>query len=589
MSTLTNQDSARIDPVTFSVIWGGLLSAAAEMGVTLARTAYSVAVREGSDFSTGVFDPDGYMVAQGDYSPGHLGSMAFAVRRMLQDYPIETLNPGDAVICNDPGIGSGHLPDVYMMCPVYLDATLLGFAVNIAHQIDIGGSASGSQTIVGMQDNYQEGLRFLPTRCYVKGEPVRDIFRTIAANVRVPEVLGDIRAQYTANLTGARRMQDLARLYGPKTLRVAMGELIARTEAQMRGAINELKPGRYSFADRMDDVGPGTAPVEAKVTVTIGDGKVVVDWDGSGPQREAGLNSYLHYTAAYSIAAVKSVTLPTTPQNHGMIRTIEVTAPPGSFFNPIHPAPCGGRAVVSHRIYEVVMGALAKATPERVIAATAHFFNPNIGGTHPTTGRPYICWESIIGGIGARATKDGIEATSSPWNGTNVPIEIQESRNPVMIERLALIPDSAGAGRFRGGCGIRKDLRLLADSGTLTNLGDRHVFAPYGLRGGGAGRLGSTMLNQGTRRQQALHSKGTYRLSRGDVICWQTSGAGGVGDPMTRDPSAVIVDVKNGLVSIAGAAEDYGVVVDPRDLSLDEARTARLRASKKGRKAARRK
>lgn len=567
----------KVDPVTFSVVWGGLLSAAAEMGVTLTRTAYSVAVREGSDFSTGVFDPDGNMVAQGDYSPGHLGSMAFAVRRMLEDYPVETLSPGDAIICNDPGIGSGHLPDVYMMCPVYLDGTLLGFAVNIAHQIDIGGSASGSQTITGIQDNYQEGLRFLPTRCYVAGEPVRDVFRVIEANVRVPEVLGDIRAQYTANMMGARRIQDLGRLYGPATLRAAMDEIIAKSEAQMRAAIQELKPGRYIFEDRMDDVGPGTEPVAARVAVTIGDGKVVVDWTGSGPQREAGLNCYLHYTSAYSIAAVKSVTLPTVPQNHGTIRTIEVTAPPGSFFNATHPAPCGGRAVTSHRIYEVVMGALAKAAPERAIAATSHFFNPNIGGFDPRSGRAFICWESVIGGIGARAKKDGIEATSSPWNGTNVPIEIQESRNPVLIERVELIQDSAGPGRLRGGCGLRKDLRLLAESATLTNLGDRHLFAPYGLRGGRPGRLGSTVLNPGTRRERALHSKGTYRLVGGDVISWRTSGAGGVGDPLMRDPAAVLRDVRNGYVSVAGARADYGVVIDPRTLSIDMAATAALR------------
>src|SRR5690349_1673968 len=164
---------AALDPVTFSVIWGGLLSAAAEMGVTLTRTAYSVAVREGSDFSTGMFNADGDMVAQGDYSPGHLGSMAFAVRRMLEDYPAATLEPGDAIICNDPGIGSGHLPDVYMMCPVFLDGTLLGFAVNIGHQIDIGGAGSGSQAITGISDNYQEGIRFLPTRIWRRGEPVR--------------------------------------------------------------------------------------------------------------------------------------------------------------------------------------------------------------------------------------------------------------------------------------------------------------------------------------------------------------------------------------------------------------------------------
>ncbi len=570
-----------VDPVTFSVIWGGLISAAAEMGVTLARTAYSVAVREGSDFSTGIFDPDGRMVAQGDYSPGHLGSMAFAVRRMLQDYPVEALHPGDAIICNDPGIGSGHLPDVYMVSPVYLGDVLLGFAVNIGHQIDIGGSGAGGQTIAGIQDNYQEGIRFLPTRCYLNGAPVTDIFRVLEANVRVPEVLGDIRAQYSANMTGARRMEELARLYGPARLRTAMGELIARSETEMRAAIDRLKPGTYRFEDRMDDTGPDTDPVIARVAVTIGGGKVTVDWTGSSPQREAGCNSYLHYTSAYSIAAVKSVTLPGAPQNDGMIRTIEVTAPLGSFFNPRRPAACGGRAVVSHRIYEVVMGALAKAIPDRAIAATAHFYNPNIGGTDPRTGRQFICWESIIGGIGSRANKDGVEATSSPWNGTNVPVEIQESRNPVLIERVGLIADSAGAGRYRGGTGIRKDLRLLAESAMLYNLGDRAVYAPYGLFGGAAGQLGITWLNPGTPRAKKLHSKGVYRLGKDDLVSWSTSGAGGYGEAMRRDAGAVLRDVLNGFVSIAGAKRDYGVVIDPRRFAVDRAATERLRKGRR--------
>jgi len=568
-----------VDPITLSVIWGGLISAAAEMGVTLTRTAYSVAVREGSDFSTGIFDAQGRMVAQGDYSPGHLGSMAFAVKRMLEDYPVNTLNEGDAIVSNDPGIGSGHLPDVYMVSPVFLDGTLLGFAVNIAHQIDIGGSASGSQTITGIQDNYQEGLRLLPTRIYDRGQPVRDILRIIEANVRVPDVIGDIRAQFTANLTGARRMQDLARLYGAGVLRDAMEELIERSEAQMRDAIGHLRPGRYVFEDWMDDSGPDTEPIRARVTLEIGRLGITIDWTGSSGQREAGMNSYLHYTTAYCIAAVKSVTLPAAPQNEGIIRTISVSAPEGSFFNARHPAPCGGRAVVSHRIYEVVMGALAQAAPERTIAATAHFFNPNMGGEHPATGRPFICWESIIGGIGARSAKDGIEATSSPWNGTNVPIEIQESRNPVLIERLELIADSAGPGQFRGGCGLRKDLRILTDAVTLTNLGDRHKIPPYGLSGGLPGAKGMTILNPGTRTERLLHSKGTYRLNRGDLISWRTSGAGGSGKPLARAPTDVLRDVLDGLVSLEAAARDYGVVIDIEARCIDERATSRLRAS----------
>ena len=562
-----------IDPITFSVIWGGLISAAAEMGVTMTRTAYSVAVREGSDFSTGVFDAEGNMVAQGDYSPGHLGSMAFVVRRMLEDYPSNTLHPGDAIISNDPRIGSGHLPDVYMMSPVFLEGRLLGFAVNIAHQIDTGGAGAGSQTITGIRENYQEGIRFLPTRLFHKGEPVQDIFRLIGANVRTSDVLGDVRAQYNANETGVHRMRELTRAYGADTLQAAMHEIIERSETEMREALRALRPGTYAFEDHLDDVGPGTDPVLANVAVTIEDGAVTVDWEGSGPQREAGLNCYLNYTAAYSIAAIKSVTLPDRPQNEGVIRTIKVKAPPGSFFNATHPAPCGGRAVTSHRIYEVVMGALSKVVPDQVIAATAHFYNPNIGGIDPATGASFICWQTIIGGVGARTNKDGLEATSSPWNGTNVPVEIQESLNPVLVERVELIPDSAGPGKYRGGCGLRTDVRVFADGATFDNLGDREIFAPYGLFGGQPGAKGVTLLNPSTAGERRLHSKGSYRLSSGDLISWRTSGAGGSGDPLERDPVAVERDVRDGLVAIEAAARHYGVLIDPATKRVDIAAT----------------
>jgi N-methylhydantoinase B len=329
----------------------------------------------------------------------------------------------------------------------------------------------------------------------------------------------------------------------------------------------------------MDDVGPDTGPVHACVTVTIGNGEVAVDWEGSGPQREAGMNSYLNYTTSYAIAAVKSVTLPTVPQNHGIISCIKVKAPLGSFFNPRRPAASGGRAVNSHRIYEVVMGALAQAVPERTIAASSHFYNPNFGGFDPGTGRSFICWESIIGGVGARFNKDGVEATSSPWNGTNVPIEIQETRNPIMIERFGLIPDSAGAGRFRGGCGVRRDLRVLADNVNFYNLGDRNITGPYGLNGADSGKKGTTLLNPGAADERPLHSKGTYKLNKGDMVSWRTAGAGGYGPAFERDPTLVLRDIREGLVSLAGARTDYGVAIDAAG-TIDHAQTAALRNAK---------
>ncbi len=578
---------SNIDPVTLSVLWGGLLSASAEMGVTLARTAYSNAVREGLDYSTALFDAAGNMVAQGDYSPGHLGSMAYTVRRALLDYPKDTMEPGDAILVNDPGIGSGHLPDFFMISPIHLDRRIIGFAVNCAHQVDVGGAGAGSQTIQGVMDNFQEGIRFLPTRCYRGGQPERDIFRVIEANVRQPEmVIGDLRAQINANTTGARRLEDLALSYGPDVLSQAMHEIITRSEHEMREALRTIPDGAYSFEDQLDDVGPDTAPVAVKVTVRVKNGEVTVDWDGSGPQREAGMNSYLHYTYAYSLAAIKSVTLPLAPQNEGIIRTVKIAAPEGCFFNPKRPAPCGGRAIAAQRIYEVVLAALSRAVPERVMAAHSHIFNPNIGGTNPRNNRPFVCYEIIIGGIGGRPDKDGEEALCSPFNAANIPIEIQESNTPILVERFELIPDTAGPGKHRGACGLRKDMRIFAEDATLYNLGDRATKGPFGLVGGVAGKRAATILNPGGKRERALHSKGTYRIAKNDVISWRTSGAGGHGDPLDRAINLVQRDVMAGYVSLAGAKRDYGVVIDPKSQQVDGAATDKLRARQRKERAA---
>lgn len=573
-----------IDPVTFSVVWGGLLATASEMGSTLLRTAYSMTVREGSDFSTGVFDAEGNMIAQGDYSPGHLGSMAFTVRNMLSWFPKGSLGPGDAVICNDPTIGSGHLPDIFMVTPVFLDEELIGYAVNIAHHIDVGGSAPGSEEVVGVSETCQEGIRLMPVKLYKAGEPVTDIVRIIEGNVRIKDVLGDLHAQYAANMTGVARMRGLARQYGPDVLAACMREIVERSRAAMVDAIAELPKGVYHFEDVLDDVGPDTEPVPFRVALTVEDGRIVCDWEGTGPQRPAGINAYMQYTRSYCIAAIKAVTLPRSPQNFGIISCIEIRAPEGCYVNPRPGAASGARAVNANRIYEVVMGALAQIVPDRVIAASSGFTNPKISGAvSPYTGRPFLAWMTAIGGVGAHRHRDGQEATTSPTNGTNTPVEVQEMNAPVFVERMELIPDTAGAGRFRGGMAMRKDVRLLADVGLVTNLGDRNDNPPYGLEGGLPGALGRTVLNPGAADERRLHSKGTYDLRKGDVVSMRTAGAGGFGDPAARDPAAVLRDVRLGLVTPAAAHDVYQVALRSDLTNIDEAQTISLRAQSSAR------
>jgi len=572
-----------VDPITLGVVWGALQSIAVEIGTTVHRTAYSEQAREGQDFSVAVFDAAGRMVAQGPYSPGHMGAMSFAVRNALAAHPVETLEPGDAILLNDPLLGSGHLPDFFITQPVFHDDAVVGFVVNILHHTDVGGQRPGSQGVEGIFDYFQEGLRIPPTKVWRRYEEDAGVVGIIAANTRTSDkVLGDLRAQRSALRVGELRLGELVRRYGRDTVRAAMDEIIARTEASMRAAIRAVPDGVYTFEDFLDDWGPGTEPLRVSVAVTVADDTLTVDYDGSSPQTASGMNSYINYTRSYSYAAVKCLTDPYGPMNEGALRPITVKAPEGSFLNPRPPAGGGPRAIICYRTFEAVIGALARALPDRVAAASSHFANPTFGGWDRRRGRRFVAYELVLSGTGARATKDGCEAMAMAFNAANIPVEAQEATQPIVIERFELIPDSAGAGRFRGGCGLRRDMRFLADEGKLTNLSERQRFAPYGLSGGQTGLLARTVINPGP-AEQVVHGKESREFAYGDVISFQQSGAGGYGDPLERDPARVLDDVLDEHVSIDAARRDYGVVIvgDGIDLRVDETATIALRGSAK--------
>jgi N-methylhydantoinase B len=579
--------SSSVDPITLGVIWGALQSIALEIGTTVHRTAYSEQAREGQDFSVAVFDAAGRMVAQGPYSPGHMGAMSFAVANALAAHPAATLAPGDAILLNDPLLGSGHLPDFFVTQPVFEDDHLIGFVVNILHHTDVGGQRPGSQGVEGIFDYFQEGLRIPPTKVWRRYEEQEAIVGIIAANTRTPEkVLGDLRAQRSALRVGELRLAELARRYGRPTLFAAMDEIVTRTEASMRAAIRAVPNGVYTFEDFLDDWGPGTDPLRVFVTVTVDGDAVTVDYEGSSPQTASGMNSYINYTRSYSYAAIKCLTDPHGPMNEGALRPITVKAPEGSFLNPRPPAGGGPRAIICYRTFEAVIGALAPALPERVAAASSHFANPTFGGWDRRRGRRFVAYELVLSGTGARATKDGCEAMAMAFNASNIPLEAQEATQPIVVERFELIPDSAGAGQFRGGCGLRRDLRFLADEGKLTNLSERQRFAPYGLFGGRGGALARTVINPGP-DEQLVHGKQSREFAYGDVISFQQSGAGGYGDPLERDPARVLEDVLDEYVSVDAARREYGVVIvgDGIDLAVEEGATRGLRRSMRQRAA----
>ena len=571
----------RVDPLTLGVIWGALQSIAVEIGTTVHKTAYSEQAREGQDFSVAVFDPRGRMVAQGPYSPGHMGAMSFAVKNALAAHPVATLRPGDAILLNDPLLGSGHLPDFFITQPAFHDGALIGFAVNILHHTDVGGQRPGSQGVEGIFDYFQEGLRIPPTKVWKEYQEQEGIVGIIAANTRTPEkVLGDLRAQRSALRVGELRLQELAARYGRDVLADAMDEIIVRTEAAMRAAISRFPDGVYAFEDFMDDWGPGTEPLRVAVTVTVAGDSMTIDYEGSSPQTASGMNSYINYTRSYSYAAVKCLTDPLGPMNEGALRPVTVKAPEGSFLNPRPPAGGGPRAIICYRTFESVLGALAKAVPERVAAAASHMANPTFGGWDRAKKRRFVAYELVLSGTGARATKDGCEAMSWAFNASNIPVEAQEANQPIVVERFELIRDSAGAGKFRGGSGVRRDMRFLADEGKLTNLSDRQRFPAYGLFGGKPGKLGRTVINPGP-DEERVHGKQSREFTYGDVVSFQQPGAGGYGDPLERDPRRVLEDVLDDYVSVEAARREYGVVItgSGADLRVDEAATGARRSA----------
>ncbi len=554
-----------VDPITLTVIWNSLISIAEELGITLRHTAFSEGVREGDDFATALFDRNAVMIAQGNFSPGHLGSMPFVAKSVLQYFPVETLKPGDSILVNDSFIGAGHFPDTYQIMPVFLEGRVIGFVACSAHQVDMGGAAPGSQKVHGVTEAFQEGLRILPVRFVREGKIDEDILRIVLGNVRMPDkVRGDLLAQHTANLTASVRLEKMFRDYGAETVDRSYKAILDRSEAAMRAVLAEVPAGTYSFEDKMDDYGPGTEPIRMAVDITFdGKGEVEFDFSRSSDAVPAAINSYINYSRAYAVFATKTFCNALDPQTEGSMRPIKLKVREGSFFNPKFPAPSGGRPILQIRIFDTINGALAQALPHRAMGAFSHWSNPNIGGIDDRTGKPFVMYDVSLAGYGGQQGKDGVEGMSPIMNCSNIPVEVHETHSPVRIRRFGFIPDTGGAGQWRGGCGIRKDIELLNSTAVLSHLGDRHVFAPYGIFGGKPGALAESILNpQGN--GEKLHSKETRPIKRGDVLSFRLSGAGGYGPPEKRERTAIERDIADGYVTPKAANRDYGFKLPTR-------------------------
>jgi len=567
---------AAVDPISFEVIRNALVAATDEMALALKRSAYSTNIKTRSDFSCAFFDAELRSVAQGFAQPVHLGSMVEQVPHAVRTYGAENLQPGDVIVTNDPHPSGVHLNDVSLISPVHHEGELLGYVANLAHHVDVGGGAPAS--IGAFREVFQEGVIIPPVKLVSGGRIVPDVFKLILAQIRSKhETAGDFRAQIAANATGVRRVQALVARHGLATILATMAELLEYTERRTRAEIAALPRGVYEAEGVVDNDGYTDEPVRLRARVEIGEAGVHFDTTGSDPQRRAPVNSTYAMTFSACAYALKCLVDPDLPVNDGFYRHISVDAPQGSVTNCAWPSAVVGGWETHARLVEVIVRALLPGFPDRLPAGTKGMMcQAGFGSLDLEAGRYTCFYDTFAGGYGGRSTSDGPDAVQSHSQNTeNAPIEETELNYPVRIDRLSLVEDSDGPGRFRGGLGLRKDYRFDLPT-TFTVLADRDRFGPWGAFGGQDGRIAEYVHVRGG-VETRLSSKTTLDLVPGDVISVRTCGGGGYGPPQEREPERVLRDVLEGKVSAARARDVYRVAV--ADRRVDRAATGELRRS----------
>jgi N-methylhydantoinase B len=571
------------------------------MALTVMRTAYSGVVKDAMDYSTAFCDRQGRVIAQGLTIVLHLGSFPDAVAHLMTKFKGKIF-PGDVFIMNDPyGSGGIHLPDIYVIKPVFVPMSgpgrvrspsrtmgtsgpgrrgesLEGFAGVVAHHTDVGGIVPGSNSTDSVEV-YQEGLRIPTLKLFERGRPVQPIFELLEKNVRLPEkVLGDLRAQIAAAAIGERGYLEMAARHGRLELRRYTDELLDYTERLARQEIRTIPDGTYSFTDYIDADNIENGPVVIKATLTKkGDG-IVVDLTGSSKQVKAGINSPLPFSKAGVYGAVRLIMDPSIPNSAGYHRPIEVRAPLGTVVNPTLPAACGARGITGFRIMDAVLGALAQAAPEKVPADGEGGNSLVTMGGYDDDGRPFAFVDFVAGARGGRPGGDGPEGVPHPGaNIASIPVEIAEAGNPVRIEEYGMVQDTGGAGKFRGALAQVRRVRCLAPEATLQLRSDKRLHPPYGLAGGMTGSPSQNILSGG-KQSRLLRTMTQLTVRRNEMISHHLAGGGGWGDPLDRDPALVADDVRGEKVSVKHARGAYGVVVDPQTFAVDGPATRALRA-----------
>jgi len=551
------------DAVAMEVFSNRLLAIAEDMGVVLIRSSFSSNIKERRDCSTALFDARGRLIAQADHIPIHLGAMIGALEAVLARNPPERIRPGDAFIANDPYLAGGsHLPDISIITPVHVNGVLRFFTGNIAHHADVGGRTPGS-TSGTSRSIFEEGIRLPVIRIAREGEIDEDLLELIAHNTRDPEErLLDLRTQVGTNARGASMLTELVGRMGWTAVERAIEDILRYTEQRLRNRIAALPDGRYRFERSLDDDGFEGPLVPIVCTAIVQESRLTLDFTDSGPEARGAVNlpdSALKASVYYSVKAVLD---PGLMPNQGMIDPITILTPERSIVSPRAPAAVAARAVTSNRLCGAVFGALMQALPpeRRMASANDSTSATSVSGTHPRRGATYVYPESMGGGAGAMADRDGMDAIHvHTVNSTNLPVEALELEYPLILDEYALVPDSGGAGRFRGGLGMVRQLRVLRAGTVFSARSDAHLVPAPGLDGGLAGSVSRILRNPGTEREEILHSKASgLVLDAGETIRVETLGGGGFGAPQERAPAALARDLREGKVTEAAARRNHG-------------------------------
>lgn len=573
MTQSTARTDRIADPIQMEVFSNRLLAIAEDMGSILIRSSFSSNIKERKDASTALFDARGRLVAQADHIPIHLGAMIGAVETILARHPLSAMAPGDAFICNDPYLAGGsHLPDVSIITPIHHGGQVRFFAGNIAHHADLGGRTPGS-TSGTSRSIFEEGIRLPVIRIARAGEIDEDLLELISHNTRDPEErLLDFRTQIGTNVRGGTMLVQLIERMGWPAVEQAIEDILTYTGRRLKNRIAALPDGEYTFERSMDDDGFPGVPVPIVCTVRVKGEALELDFDGSGPEARGAINLPDSALKASVYYCVKAVLDPGLMPNQGIIDPIRIKAPPGTIVNPNPPAAVAARAVTSNRLCGAVFGALYKALPpERVMASCNDSTSAtSVSGWHPKRKATYVYPESMGGGAGAFADRDGMDAVHvHTVNSTNLPAEALELEYPLLLDEYCFVPDSGGAGRHRGGLGMARQIRILQDGTIFSARSDAHVIPAPGVFGGQPSNVTRIRRNPGAGQEEVLHSKASGLVMKaGETVRIETLGAGGYGPPAERPLELLAADLRQEKVSRAAAERDYGPAMVAAALAL---------------------